>query len=238
MTRRSLQQTRQMLIDIGIELLHERGTGTGVTHIRVSDVVERAGVTTGAAYRCWDDQEAFHRDLAIAAVQWRASPPVDGTVAAIRHVVESGAPWQEMIRVGSHANLHDIPGDTGFLATIALRATASEDPALTDACRRRYDSSTAAHCELYANLLKVYGRKMKSPYTLEHLTVVLAALSEGFCLRATSGKAHPDVEIVDPPDGVGTQWTLLALSSVAIVEQMTEPCPGDADADRVPASMP
>lgn len=55
MSRRSAGDTRKLLIDVGIEILHERGANAGVGHIKLSEVVSRAGLTTGAAYRLWDD---------------------------------------------------------------------------------------------------------------------------------------------------------------------------------------
>ena len=59
---RMLDETRELLLGVGIEMLYERGAGVSVGHIKLSDVVTAAGLTTGAAYRCWDNQEAFHRD--------------------------------------------------------------------------------------------------------------------------------------------------------------------------------
>lgn len=40
------------------------------SHIKLSAVVKQASLTTGAAYRLWDDQAAFHQELAAAAVRW------------------------------------------------------------------------------------------------------------------------------------------------------------------------
>lgn len=51
-----------------MEMLLERGVSAGVGHIRLQEVVRRAQLTTGAAYRLWADQDDFHRDLGPAII--------------------------------------------------------------------------------------------------------------------------------------------------------------------------
>ena len=58
MTRNRAEDTRRLLISIGLRLLHERGPSAAVGPIRLSGVLRRAGLTTGAAYRIWDDRVA------------------------------------------------------------------------------------------------------------------------------------------------------------------------------------
>jgi AcrR family transcriptional regulator len=112
MPRRTGEETRRLLIDTGIDMLHERGVTVGVSHIRLQEVVKRAGLTTGAAYRLWDDQERFHRELAVAFVRWRAEDPVGRTSRAVAHLVEEGAPLAEVVRVAAAAHIAGL-GDVG-----------------------------------------------------------------------------------------------------------------------------
>lgn len=223
MPRRSTEDTRALLLEIAVGMLHDQGVHAGVSHIRVKDVVHKAGLTTGAAYACWPDQESFQRDLALAAVAWRDSASIAGTVKRIRTVVESGAPLHELIRVGAEANLRSYPGDTAFLSALALRASAHGDERLEAASHRRYTESLQAYAELHAAMLRVYHRRLLPPFTLEHLTVALAALSEGFAVQAAGGEAHPSIDIRDVPEGTGTDWTLFGVVAMAIVEKFTEP---------------
>ena len=51
MSRRTTGETSELLLDVGLRMLHERGLHVAVTHIRLSDVAAAAGLTTGAAYR-------------------------------------------------------------------------------------------------------------------------------------------------------------------------------------------
>lgn len=225
MTRRSLERTRQLLLDVGLEMLHERGVDVGVHHVRLSEVVEAAGMTTGAAYRCWDNQDVFHRELAGAAIGWRDQTSIAATVAGIRSLVDAGAPLAEVIRVGAEANLHRYPDDAGFLITIALRAAAPRASALAEAGRQRSADSLLAYAELYAALLNVSRRRIRPPFTLEQMTMALASLSEGFALQAISGEPHVRVEFGDRAPGVGNDWTLFGCAVEGLVEWFTEPNP-------------
>jgi AcrR family transcriptional regulator len=105
MPRRTGDETRRLLIETGIALLHERGATAGVSHIRLQDVLKRAGLTTGAAYRLWPDQEHFHRELAVAATRWRDDVPITRTIAAIQDLVETRAPLFEVIRAATAAHV-------------------------------------------------------------------------------------------------------------------------------------
>jgi AcrR family transcriptional regulator len=222
-TRRSLDETRQLLLDVGLRCLYERGVSVGVTHVKLNDVATAAGLTTGAAYRCWDNQEAFHHDLAVAAMRWRDRHSIAATVDGIRDLVDRRASWREVVRAGAAANLESFRHDPSFVTSIALRVCAQFDDALEQAGKDRLDSALQSFADLYGGLLKLYHRRMKPPFTLEHFTTMIAALSEGFVLQMLSGMEHPQVELdIDDP-GVGVKWTLMAAAVEAFVTTFTEP---------------
>ncbi len=229
MTRRSPAETRALLLDLAVEMLHEQGVDAGVGHIRVSDVVARAGLTTGAAYRCWENQAAFHRDLAVAAVRWRDRASITATVSRIYRLVEQGAPWAEVIRAGAEANLHSYPVDAGFLTTLALRACAHGDDALANASHERHEEAMAAYAELYVAMLRVYRRRLRPSFTVRHLSAALAALSEGFAVQAMSGEPHPVIADPDAEAGACGDWTLFGLVVLAVVDRFTEPIDGPTE---------
>lgn len=227
-TRRSAAQTRQLLLDTAIGMYHELGARAGVSHVRLSDVVRRAGLTTGAAYRLWDDQSAFHTELAREAIRWRDRNASARTIAAIRPIVESRAPVEEMIRCGAEANLYSAHDNEAFLATLALRAAAWGTAELMDVSRERMDESLAEFEQLYIGLLEVYGRRMREPFTTQHLTLALSALTEGFGIHGATGVDHPRVEIPSDDPRVGRDWSLFGAAAWAIVDHMTEPVSGPA----------
>lgn len=227
MSRRSAGDTRKLLIDVGIEILHERGANAGVGHIKLSEVVSRAGLTTGAACRLWDDQADFHRELAAAALRWRDAGSIEGTVRKIVPVLQRGAPFDEVLRVGAEANVHNVSADAAFLTTLALRASAFGDAELQEESHRRHVEATAAYAELYQGVLVRYRRTMRPPFTVHHVAPALAALAEGFSLQAISGDAHPHLELPPRDPEVGNDWTLLGLASRAIIDHFTMPQGGE-----------
>jgi AcrR family transcriptional regulator len=227
MARRTTEETKQLLLDVGIRMLYERGASIGVTHIKLADVVAAAGLTTGAAYRCWDNQQAFHQDLAVAAVLWRDGPAIAPTMASVGDLIEKRAPLAEVIRRGAGPNLFRYPDNTAFLTTIALRACGPTDQALADAGRQRFETAIDDYVGMYTALAETYGRRVRPPFTMVHIALMLAALSEGFALQAMTGMLHPNVERTAVPPGVGTDWSLLAAAAEAIVEHFTGPCDPD-----------
>jgi len=226
-------EIRTRLLETGLQLLHDRGVQVGVHHVRLSEVVSAAGLTTGAAYRRWETQDDYHRDLALAAIAWRSAGSVANTLAAIRPLAEAGAPAHELLRVGSVANIHKMPDDTGFLASLALRFAAPADPALAAASRARQAEAVAEYARLYAVMLATYRRRMRPPLTVAHLAEALGALSEGFASRAMYEPDHPrfqravsrDIAFDAGDDEEPREWTLLGAAVLAIVEGFTESDP-------------
>lgn len=223
MTKRTTDETRQLLLDTGMQLLHARGAYVGVTHIRLSDVVDAAHLTTGAAYRIWENQDCFHRELAVAAVRLRSAGSVDGTVASIRAAVDAHAPLGEVIRLAAPANLHRYPDDVAYLTSLILRTTSRVDPDLLLASVERHRDAMAGFGQLYQAMLDVYGRRMRPAFSVEHMTAALAALSEGFAMQTMSGVEHPEIHRCDVGPGIGQAWTLFGCAAEAIVEHFTEP---------------
>lgn len=223
MTRRTPDETKQLLLRAGLELLHERGTAPGVSHIRLQDVVAHAGLTTGAAYRLWINQAEFHRDLATLAISWSDNPPTTDTISRIRTAVEQGAPFPEVLQVGAEVYLHDEKPNPAFLISLALRATAPNDDTIRSASRRRHDDTIDAHVELYEGLLHWYRRKMRPPYTTRDVALALAATSEGLALQAIAGERHPRFATCAPGDDQERDWSLLGIIATMLVDAMTEP---------------
>jgi AcrR family transcriptional regulator len=234
MERRTSAETRKLLLDTGIAMLHEQGVTAGVAHIRLRDVLKRAGLTTGAAYRLWSDQSEFHHDLAVAATRWRDDSPLSRTVVAIRQLVENKAPLRAVIRRAAATHIEGLVGveeddeewpSNSFLTTLALRAAAGNTEELRAASSDRHHDSLSSFVDLYAALLRAYGRRMRPPFTLQHIAVALAALGEGFALQAIEGEEHPVVVLPDDDGDGEEEWTLFAVAVDALVDALTEPVP-------------
>lgn len=246
---RSPSGTRELLLATGVDMLLEQGVTAGVGHVRLKAVVDRAGLTTGAAYRLWDDQEHFHRDLAAAAVMWREDAPLTSTIQAIWAVVDAGGSLADVVRVGARAHVENLtkpavhggdgkPGPPYFVTSVALRSAAASDPVLRETSLERHREMVSTYADLYRTLLQMFGLRPKPPFTVDHIAAVFAALGEGFALQANVGEEHPIVRTLS--EGAGTAghpegaersdpgeepWTLLGRALLTLVEAWTEPDP-------------
>lgn len=227
MPRHSAEDTRRLLITIGLQLLHERGPSAAVGHIRLSSVLRRAGLTTGAAYRIWDDQTAYQRDLALEAIRYRDRASTESTVAAAAPAMgDPDGYWYDAVRRGSEPNLRSYPQDMAFLTTLAIRASSYNDPELVEAGRQRHEEALAAYGEVYDVVLRWSGRRMRAGFSLHDLTSALAALSEGFGLQNAAGVPHERLRLDATASHPGDEdWSLLAVTAVALCEHLTEPDP-------------
>ncbi|WP_431804412.1 hypothetical protein [Microbacterium sp. bgisy203] len=240
MVRRSGDETRALLLRVGMQMLLERGVSAGVQHIRLQDVLRRAGLTTGAAYRLWADQNDYQRDLAVAMVRLRLSRPTDYARVAVEELITSGASGDDVIRAAAEAHVRTTAVDTDdpadaldaqqFLIWLALRTTAQTWPELREASNERHRESIAAFAEFYAFLMESYGLRMKSPLTITDFTEAMAAMGEGFAVRALEGIEHPRVRAHDGDDVPAGEWTLFALGVRALVNEFMTPVDGEAAA--------
>ena len=229
-----------MLLRVGMQMLLERGVAAGVQHIRLQDVLRQAGLTTGAAYRLWADQNDYQRDLAVAMVRLRLNAPTDSAHEAVGPLLAAGASGDDVIRVAADAHVRSASIDAGFpadtldaqqfLIALALRTTAQTWPELREASRERHRESIEAFAQLYAAIMDAYGLRMREPLTITDLTEAIMALSEGFAVHTLEGVSHPRYTATaagEIPDG---EWTLLGLAARGVVTAFTVPIAGPADA--------
>lgn len=214
-----------------MNMLLDRGVSAGVSHIRLQEVVRRAQLTTGAAYRLWADQEDFHQELAAAFTRWRTDPPM----AEVRGILDSLEPdraksWEEVIRLTAAAHVRSISGDDlpsrrHFMIALALRASAHGSEDLSRASVERHLESVAEFADFYGVLMRSHGYRMRAPLTVDDFAAAVAALGEGFCVQAIQGISHPtfNAEGTDAEAEVslaGGEWTLFAIAVRALVDGM------------------
>lgn len=243
MARRTGEETRKLLLQTAAEMLLARGIVAGVAHIRLQDVVRRARLTTGAAYRLWPNQDDFHRDLALEVIRMRDEAPAVELQQLFDDPELAGIGWDEVIRLASAAHLRSLRPrgtreDRLFLTALALRAAAGSQQDLARAGADRHRQSEADYEEGYAMLMRAHGYRMRSPLRLADFTAAMAALAEGFAIQSVEGIPHPSFG-PDPgpgpegcgpdacgPEGTGSaaidlggrRWTLMGLAVRALVE--------------------
>ncbi len=187
-------------------------------HVKIATVVRRLGLTSGAAYRIWTRQEDFHRDLALRVTRTTEGPAADAVSAATLAAMESGAPFEEVARLGALAQYNDTTsGNNLFYVGLALTAAGRNDDELREVNAHRYLESLADFALLYEAVLRHYGRRPRSPWTYPMVARVLAALSEGSALQADLPSV-PDSEGLSHDPG-----ELFAEAVVALAVNLTEP---------------
>lgn len=218
--RRSGEQTKQLLIDVGVGMLLRRGISAAVGHIRLQDVVRRAGLTSGAAYRLWPDQEAFQRDLAVAATLRHLQDPESDTIARIAPLIETKRPLIEIVREACAAHIESVESNdaTPFKIALTLRATAITSQDLRLASQERHRRSVDRFTTLYRTLLETYEFALRPGRTMSEFAETMAALGEGFVLHAIEGIPHPRVT---GPDG--ETWTLFGIAVWSLINGYVEP---------------
>jgi AcrR family transcriptional regulator len=232
MPRRSADETRTLILEAAIHLLLERGVTAGVQHVRLQEVLRSVGLTTGAAYRIWADQDDFHRDLAVAMVGVRFAPPVTSAMIAIQDILAANGPLVEVVRAAaldqvtysSKFHLEPESRDShAFITALALRTAAGAWPELRAASAVRHRESIDAFAALYGALLQRYERRMREPMTIVDFTEAMAALGEGFAIRAAEGLNHPMYDVPDGADIPSGEWTLFGISILGMIEGFTVP---------------
>ncbi|GAA3908054.1 hypothetical protein [Microbacterium invictum] len=241
MGRRTGEETRALLLRVGMQMLLERGVSAGVQHIRLQEVLRKAGLTTGAAYRLWADQTDYQRDLAVAMVRLRLSSPADYAREAVQQLIDSGAPGDDVIRAAALAHVRTAALDQSdpddardaqqFLVSLALRTAADTWPELKEASRERHRESIDAFAEFYGYLMASYGLRMKSGLTLHDFTEAMAAMGEGFAVRAVEGIDHPTYRFDASHEAPQGEWTLFALGVRALVNEFMTPVEAPQDSD-------
>ena len=236
MVRRTADDTRRLILEAALQMLLERGATAGVQHIRLQEVLRSVGLTTRAAYRIWADQTDFHRDLAVEMVGLRFAPPVTSASTAIQEVLESGGSLDDVARVAaldfvtyaSKFHLEPESRDShAFITALALRTAAGSWPELRVASAERHRGSIAAFAEFYGALLQRYGRRVRSPLTIVDFTEAMAALGEGFAVRAAEGLDHPSYQIPAGGELPSGEWTLFGIGIQGLVAAFTIPISDD-----------
>jgi AcrR family transcriptional regulator len=232
MPRRTADETRRLIIGAGLQLLLERGASAGVQHVRLQEVLRTVGLTTGAAYRIWADQDDFHRDLAVELVRLRFAPPAASATAAVKEIVLDGGGMDEVIRAAAldHVNyasrFHLEPESRdshAFITALALRTAAGAWGELRQASAERHEESIEDFCAFYEVLMEQLGYRMRTPFTVRDFAEAMAALGEGFAVRAAEGLDHPMLRISDEHEAPAGDWSLFGIAARGLVDMFMVP---------------
>jgi AcrR family transcriptional regulator len=205
-------ELRQRMLDAGRELALEAGAALTIEHLRLEQVIQRAGVPRSSAYRAWPYKEDYIDDLLsylAGAGGWFSGRPVlaPETFRAVKQVLADNsallaspegrrALLLEVVRVTSAANYHMLSDSGPWRLHMALVATLGSTrsgaartkiaAALEDAQATSRDSLVA----MFGFLATRIGLRMRDPArTVEHLQLAGGLLVQALALRNTQVRA-------------------------------------------------
>lgn len=235
-SRRTRDETRELLLHAAMRLLTERNAGDGeapvnpLADVLLTDVLAEANremrtadpgarkMTTGAAYNIWPGQAEFQMDLMARLLDAAATPGMERVRAATLNGLARQLPWRtvlsETIEVDYRESLSE---PTMFLMIgVAALATPGDVAAGERRANERYVAETG---ELLAAIIRYAGRRLRAGRTIDDLVWAVEALETGYLLRT---RVAPDVPLRQDAAAISA----LGTAAVGIVEAYTEPDDG------------
>jgi len=179
--RRTLQETRGVLLEAGRELVEEfdleRGESTAgaLAHIRAADVAARAGLSKGMVYHLWDDQDAYRRELLI-----HLSSEIAGLPLASEPVANASDP-AAYFRDAGNASFDSLMTDPSWRLFVEL-CSYMNDPEVQEPLHDAWIESAIPAAKALEQALDDLDRRMIEPLTIDHLVHVTRAIGRGFRL--------------------------------------------------------
>ena len=235
--RRPVERTRELMIDAAVNVLArslddatDEALAVAVANIKVPDVVAEATrlavaaeggsideyhpMTIGALYQIWPTQSDFQAELVlrIASLETDVVPTSDTRAA----MIERGITGSELLRQTLTAAWEFTRDDPNFRIMLACY-TRTANPRIRAALAHTYSSFVSKVSEAWTTTLESTGRRIRAPYTTDHLARATAAVIEGFTLQWIANPAA----LRDP--FATDEWDLASRTAVAVAEAFTEP---------------
>lgn len=225
--RRSLDETRDLLLDAGVDILIHDGISFAVAGFSLIDVCRHAGLkTSGSAYKIWPNQEDFRVELLRHALD--ASNTDSPTIRPLMESLLDGddtPSLTELIRSISALNVSFYIGDPKFNVFLALWCAAGSDPVLAGLIQASDESALNAFANIYEVVADAYDLEWVEPFNSQLLATTLAALMDGLAIRARYDPSSVPSELpraTGPGDEI-QQWHLAACGVQALVAKFLRP---------------
>jgi len=218
--------TRTALLESAQRLVLASPAADPIGALKPVEIVRRADPprTTGAFYNIWPTFRDFRDDLLqhlLAPERLTVGPATTVMVQGLSNAEDM--PLAEVVRVVANLNFDGLPHDVALLLKQALWSRHRTEPRVRELLAGLYDGVGDMMEPMYEGLLSAAGRRMRTPYTVELLAVVLAALEEGLHLRwAVDPQAVPEFGSEVDPEGQDRRWTTFAAVTHMIILGMTE----------------
>ncbi len=218
--KEDLHTTRDRLLAAGVELMLDRPVGTGLGHVKATEVSRRAGLSHGAFYHHWASQEDYRAEL-LEHIMDLGRHPQEASLFIERVTDVDTLEAAEAVRRSSNTGFSEaevLP----WRLWVAL--VARNDPEIDRRLEQRYREIADAYSPAVEEVFDRLGLVARSPFDLERLTTLVDALWEGLALRHT---VAPDlIDSHAATDRKGDTWSLYALGVAVILLGAMEPAAG------------
>jgi len=255
-------ELKELLIEVGLELLIEEGLARGTERLTFKRVFDRAAAERGVRVtnasvigRIWEDMADFQADVLAAALE---NDDIDGMaeviLVAARVLDEADlssidgrrAATIEVIRVACQAHIDalirtrkaDI--NMGLRGLSVSRLPMDEGSPTANSVRRSYEEFAARWDFVFQQAFSAIGIHLRSGITIRQLSMLAISLTEGFTVwDRIDPSATRHILRTTGPDGTKQEWSLFSIGLEALVWEFAEldGSPG-ADATREQAVAP
>jgi AcrR family transcriptional regulator len=233
-TRRTRDETRQLLLDAAIRVVLARSNGevgsstNPLAGVRITDALEEVNrylrnadpstprMTTGAVYNIWPNQEDFQLALLDRILIGAAVPGIDEVETVLDAGIAAGLPWQELVVrcFGTDFEISFAEPTMFVMIGVAALAPSARLAEINAGPNSEYVAATGA---ILQRILAHGKRRMVKGRTLEDLVWAIEALEAGYLLRRRSA---PDIT-----DRAVKGRTVVQAAVLALVEQFTDDIP-------------
>ncbi len=222
MARPTAEDRRQDYLRIGADIVAEFDPRQApqlpldaLANVKVADVAVRAGVTKGALYHIWESQEEYRRDLLAHLLELEEQAGIRDTQEVLAQI-QPGEPIASIVRRLSQFAFDRLKDDPKMVARFSFYNYA-DDPEV----KRLLSHGAASFVPFYESYLEGAGRRLKAPFTIDHLITVTTSLFYGMILRYRTSPDLVEAEVMRD----GEPWGLYPFCLVALMEHFTEPNP-------------
>jgi AcrR family transcriptional regulator len=211
--RLTREESRRALLDEGLRMVDEHPVGPGLDHIHPAAVAANLGLTSGAVYHHWESYDDFRDELLeelLAASRFPAVAAYDDEFVAELTEVDD---ISKLIVAVTESAWREVLDDHRQLRT-NLGLWARDESAVTDRLAEQYRHLAKDWASVIGAGLSGAGLEPRSPFTMDEIVTILAALVEGLAVRITT-ETDRDWTVADGSEQVVSLFSAAALAFLA-----------------------
>ncbi len=175
----SALETRRLLLDVGMDMIFAQPAILATSVIKVTDVVRRAGVTAGALYHHWPNQDAYRRELLDEILRDDRFADFSALTSQLQALSQGTA--GEVLHALSRAILMRNLNNPAIKVVMGLWVEG--DAQMRAHVAEAFASSDVQWAQIVSLFLDSYGLEVTPPLTVEHLVSLASSFVFGFRVR-------------------------------------------------------